>query len=122
MKCIVILYVFYFIFHPSTAHAAHLHKEKEYQQAWCRGVMEYRLADNTRVDCLTKNYAVEVEFAPKWAEALGQSLHYADLSGKRPAILLIIERDKDWRYYHRLKRTATKQGVKVWYITPEQLP
>lgn len=103
------------------AHAGHLHKEKEYQLAWCKGETEARLADGTRVDCLTKNYAVEVDFAHKWPEALGQALHYADMTGKRPAVLLIIERDKDWRYYNRLKRTARKQGVKLWYITPKGL-
>ena len=110
-----------FLLFLSTAHAAHLHKEKEYQQAWCQGEMEVRMPDGTRADCVTKNYAIEIDFAPKWAEALGQALHYADQTGKQPAILLIIERDKDWRYYNRLKRTARKQGVKVWYITPKSI-
>ncbi|KAB0665625.1 hypothetical protein F6V25_07845 [Oryzomonas japonica] len=79
------------------------------------------MPDGTRADCVTDDYAVEIDFAPKWAEALGQALHYADQTGKRPGILLIIEREKDWRYYWRLKRTADKQGVRLWYITPKAL-
>lgn len=105
----------------SPAAAARLHKESAYRDAWCNGETEVRLADGTRADCITKNYAVEVEFASKWAEAVGQSLHYADLAGKQPAILLIIERGKDWRYYNRLKRTARKEGIRLWYITPRGL-
>jgi hypothetical protein len=107
-----------FILISSTVNAAHLHKEKVYQEAWCKGKTEVQLTDGTRVDCVTKNYAIEIDFASKWAECLGQALHYADLTDKQPACLLIIEKDKDWRYYHRLKRTANKHGVTVWYITP----
>lgn len=48
--------------------------EKDYQRWWCEkhgGELEYRLPDNTRIDCLTNEYAVEVEYALKWAESIG---------------------------------------------------
>jgi len=108
----------------TTAHAKHLHPEKIYQNEWCNkfsGQQEYRLEDNTRVDCLTKNYAVEFDFAAKWAECLGQALHYANLADKRPACVLIIEHGKDWKHYKKLRRTAKKHAVKIWYITPKDI-
>lgn len=71
------------------AHSA----ERDYQKAWCDahgGTIEVVLPDNTRVDCLTATHAIEFDFAPKWAEAIGQSLHYAALTGKSPGVVLIM--------------------------------
>jgi len=109
------------ILHAAAASAGHIYKESAYRDAWCRGKTEVVLPDGTRADCLTSNYAVEVEFAPKWQQAIGQSLNYADQTGKRPAILMIIERDKDWRYFRKCRRTAAKNGISLWYITPADL-
>ena len=36
-------------------------------------------------------YAVEFDFAEKWAEAVGQALYYALKTGKKPAVVLIME-------------------------------
>lgn len=119
LLCILIIGLF-----GKSAQAKHLHKEKEYQQAWCdrfHGETEVRLEDGTRADCITENFAVEFDFASKWAEGLGQALHYSDLTGKRPAVVLIIEQPKDWKHLKKLKRTARKRAVKVWYMTPESL-
>ena len=61
------------------------HKEKYYQTELCNsldGVMEQSLLDRTRVDCLTDVYAIEVDFAKKWAESVGQSLYYAAMTDK----------------------------------------
>jgi len=91
--------------------------EREYQQAWCdehAGRMEVRLTDGARVDCVTKNYAIEVDYAHKWAEAIGQSLYYGIMLGKRPGVLLIVgPNDKD--FVQRLKTTAKANGIRVWY-------
>ena len=99
--------------------AARVFNEASYQNEWCKkynGIMEYTLPDYTRVDCLTKNYAVEFDFGKKWAESVGQSLHYANMTGKKPAIVLIIERPKDFIYYNRLKPLCKKYGIKLWYV------
>ena len=64
----------------SIASASHIEKESYYQNIWCRenlGITEYILPDKARVDCLTNSYAVEFDFASKWAESVGQSLYYA---------------------------------------------
>jgi hypothetical protein len=114
----------FFLFSNIPVHAGHIYKEKVYQEYWCskyNGQTEIRLDDKTRVDCITENYAVEFDFANKWAECLGQSLHYSNLTGKRPACVLIIEHGKDWKQYKKLRKTARKHAVKVWYVTPEQI-
>ena len=78
--------------------------------------MEYKLSDKTRVDCVTKNYAVEFDFAPKWAEAIGQSLYYGIMTNKKPAVVLIIEKPEDFRYYQRIKKVADNVNFTLWYV------
>ncbi|MDP2689260.1 MAG: hypothetical protein Q8P48_04005 [Deltaproteobacteria bacterium] len=85
--------------------------------------MEYRLPDRTRVDCVTVEYAVEVDFAGKWAEAIGQAVYYAMMTDKKPGILLIMdgEEEKDARYLERLKTVTESLGIAVWTIAPEDV-
>jgi len=82
--------------------AKRLHSERWYQEQHCEGTTEYRLADKTRVDCLTDEWAIEYDFANKWAEAIGQSLHYARMTQRKAGIVLIMESAKDAKYHHRL--------------------
>lgn len=77
-----------------------------------KGKIEYVLADKTRVDCLTNEYAIEVDFAKKWAEAIGQSLYYAQMTGKKPAIGFIVG-DGDERYLKRVESVAEKFDIKI---------
>lgn len=68
--------------------------ESDYRDKWCEarnGQVEVRLADGTRVDCVTKFYAVEVDFSRKWAEAVGQALWYAANTGRVAKIVLIVD-------------------------------
>lgn len=103
-----------------TAYAAHDHKEKEYQNAWCAkesGVTEYVLDDLARVDCLTDEYAIEFDFAPKWAEAIGQALYYSIKTGKKPGVVL-IKKTEEPKNEQRLKTVADRYGIKVWIMLP----
>ena len=99
------------------------HKEKYYQTLLCEeldGVMEQSLLDRTRIDCLTNEYAIEVDFAKKWAESVGQSLYYALKTGKKPAVGLIIrENKKDRRRLKRLEALAEKYRIKIFIIERE---
>lgn len=79
------------------------------------------LPDKTRVDCLTDEYAIEFDFAVKWAESLGQALYYSIMTKKKPGIVLIMEDPKDERYLKRLKVVADKLNIKVWAVTPETI-
>jgi len=118
--------VFIFLM-ASQASAARLHKESVYQAFWCNkmgGQIEYVLPDKSRVDCITSTHAIEVDFANKWAEAVGQSLFYSAATGKKAGVLLIIEdEDRDLRYIDRLAGAIASQclNIKVWFIYPEEI-
>ena len=86
--------------------------------------MEYKLDDNTRVDCLTDKLAVEVDFAPKWAECIGQAIHYGHKTHRQAACLLILENpEKDLKYLKRLRYNAYKKDIhlKTFTITPDKI-
>lgn len=107
----------------SAAHAKHLQPEKYYQARWCTdvgGTQEYRLPDNTRCDCLTETHAVEVDFGPKWPEAIGQALYYSLQTGKRAGIVLIVEKPEDRKYWIRLNSTIEHYGLPIdtWLEAP----
>jgi hypothetical protein len=92
--------------------------EKYYQTIWCdknKGKIEYVLDDSTRVDCLTKEYAVEVDWDYKWAEGVGQAQFYAEKTGKKAGLLLIIDNDSD-RYIKRAEISGRCSGLKIWTI------
>ena len=98
--------------------ARHLHYERDYQEAWAEknnAEMEVILEDGARVDCVTEEYAIEFDFAKKWAESIGQALYYAIKTDKKPAIVLIMEDpEKDEVYYNRLKVVADKYNITVF--------
>lgn len=124
---IVLLLVVFFI--GESVFAAHINSEKTYQQRWCNahnGILEYKLDDKTRVDCLTDTLAVEVDFAPKWHECIGQALYYGRKTKRTPACVLIIENpEKDLKYLKRLRysvyqKKAIPQGqFRTFTIKPE---
>ena len=99
-------------------HAA-IHPEKWYQQGVAKalqGKMEAPV-ENGRVDVLTGTHAIEVEFAAKWKNALGQSLWYALQTGKVAGIVLVIEDEKrDRGHLIRLGAVieANKLPIRVW--------
>lgn len=53
------------------------------------GVAEHRCFDGSRVDVLTDQFAVEVEWVSKWEQAIGQAALYAELTGREPAVLVL---------------------------------
>lgn len=76
--------------------------EDDYVRAHCDGRVEVVLEDRTRVDCLTDTVAWEYDFAHKWAESVGQALHYARMTDKRPGVVLIVTRPGECRHLKRL--------------------
>lgn len=105
--------------------AAHQYLEKEYQNVWCKahnGATEYILNDKTRIDCLTKEHAIEFDFAQKWAESIGQALYYSLCTNKTAGVVLIMENpQKDVKYLTRLQEVAKKYNIKVWTMTPQDM-
>ena len=91
--------------------------ESYYVNQWCTsdfGRKEAILWDMTRVDCLTKDYAIEFDFAKKWAESIGQSLYYSKMTGKKPAVTLILTNLTDYKYVKRIERLD--HGIKIFLI------
>ncbi|MBL0721118.1 MAG: hypothetical protein JJV88_00895, partial [Sulfurovum sp.] len=123
---IIVLTIGYFITTPHKEPETPLPKgkkyEKYYQTKMCNrlgGKIEYVLFDKTRVDCLTKEYAIEVDWAKKWAEGIGQALYYAEITNKKPAVGLIVGDSKDDKYLRRLRRVADEVGIKIIIINKE---
>lgn len=107
-------------------YAKHFYKETVYQNYWCsqhNGIAEYKLADKSRVDCLLPDLAVEVDFARKRDECLGQALRYSAYTKKKAACLLIVEQEKEYKYVNQLRYTIRKKGldVSVFVIKPSTL-
>lgn len=99
--------------------------EAFYQKKWCAdhgGRMEVRTPNGTRCDCVTSEYAIEFDFAPKWLEAVGQSLNYAFTLKKKPGIVLICRSELDRKKFRELKRFSREylgpRGlfIRVWGI------
>lgn len=87
---------------------------------WACGETEQRLEDGTRCDCVTTTHAIEFDFGKKWYEAVGQSLHYSLVTGKKAGIVLILESPKDRKYWNRLKHVIKKYDlpIRVWTMGP----
>jgi hypothetical protein len=97
--------------------------ENWYQKHWCtqyNGQVEVRLKDQTRCDCLTNDHAIEVDFSPKWAEAVGQSLHYAKMTGKHAGILLIVENEQGKKHLNRLENVIKFHNLPITVWTTKQ--
>jgi len=90
--------------------------EKHINQSWCLandGVSEYRTKYGTYVDCITEEYAVEVEFDYNWKESIGQSLHYAEATNKKPAVLIIKRAKSKKDYLLELNKTIDKFNLPI---------
>lgn len=91
--------------------------ESYYVNQWCTsdfGRKEAVLWDMTRVDCLAKDYAVEFDFAKKWAESVGQALYYAKMTGRKPAVTLILTSPADYKYVKRIERLDN--NIKIFLV------
>ena len=100
--------------------ATTLHNEAYYQSLWCAangGITEVRLPDKARVDCLTPDYAIEVDFAEKaWKEGVGQALWYGLVTRRKPGVLVIMLEERDCKYLTRLNGIVnwTQPPITVW--------
>ena len=100
------------------ANAAFKKNEAYYQKILCNdlnGIIEYRLPDRSRVDCLTYDYAIEVDFDKKPYECAAQALYYAIMTNRKPACAFITDK-KQSRQINRLKVLAEAYDIKIIYI------
>jgi len=76
---------------------------------------EYVLWDNTRIDLLSDEYAIEVDWSNKWEEAVGQSVYYSIVSNRKPAIILLVKDfSKESRFIYRCYIVCTKLDIKLY--------
>lgn len=106
-------YLLFFLFISNMALA---NNERYYQEKYCKGFLEYKFDDGTKADCLTEDYVTEFDFAYKWFEAVGQSLHYALKSGKKPSIVLILKTKKHEKHIKNAIPLCKKYGIKLDFI------
>ncbi len=123
MQRFILILLFSLLLMGCSTHTKKKYHEKHYQTLLCNelsGEMEYILKDRTRVDCLTDEYAIEIDFAKKWAEGIGQSLYYAHMTGRKPAVGFIMNSEKDKRYFKRINTLAQKYKIKIFIIEKEK--
>ncbi len=83
---------------------------------WCieqEGITEYRTIYGTYIDCLTEDFAIEVEYDYNWKESIGQSLHYAEAINKTAGILLINRDVSSVDYLAQLNAVINKYDLQI---------
>ncbi len=71
--------------------------------------------DGSRVDLLSELYAIEVEWAAKWKESIGQAVYYSILFHREPGVVLLRRRDADEdRHIYRCQAVCARLGIKLW--------
>jgi hypothetical protein len=99
-----------------------LSSERDINHEWCLsigGYDEYRTKNGTYVDCLTKDYAIEAEYDYNWKEAIGQALHYADATDRKPGILLIKRKKSNKDYHSQLMHVIKKYDLPIEIFVTE---
>lgn len=108
-----------FVAFTSAANAKHKHLESWYADALAvelSAKTEVRMRNGTRCDVLSSTHSVEVEFAEKWCESIGQALNYASQTGRRGAVALILESDSDERFLVRLRTVISWHQLPIAVI------
>jgi hypothetical protein len=101
---------------PNLSHAR-LNLESWYVDKYCPGEIEHVFSDSTRADCIAYGYAAEFDFADKWAESIGQALHYANMANLWPAVVIIIESQADCKYLARIEGIAERFVPELAIVT-----
>lgn len=94
-------------------------KEVYYEALFAKeigGKTEIVLPDLARVDIVTDTFAIEIDFADKWAESIGQSLYYAHELNKKAGVLLLINGNTEDRFVKRLLKIAAEEHITVWLL------
>ncbi len=93
--------------------------ESDIQALFCQGMRtEVALKTGVRADCLSGTHAIEIDWSHKWAEGVGQAMHYASVTGLKVGIVLVCKLDLSVCLGHRYKAESTlaHYGIKatIW--------
>lgn len=70
-------------------------KERDVQVCVCKGMdLEVTMPSGGRADCVSDQHAIEVDKTSKWAEAIGQSLYYAQQTRRRAKVILFCKQKR----------------------------
>lgn len=91
---------------PGTASATI--PEARVQDCVCHGMeREVTMPSGGRADCVGETTVTEIDRTSKWAEAIGQSLYYAEQTGKRARVVLFCDASPGVCLGHRLRFEGT---------------
>ena len=102
-------------------------KDEEDESSWSKalavkvnGEAEFRLPDQSVVDVLTDDHAIEVDWLENWHKGVGKALHYATLSKRKPVLAIRLKGD-DWKkeQLETVIQVAQKNGISVWLLEAE---
>jgi hypothetical protein len=103
-----------------------LHTERDFQEAFNKVYFNGRAQMEVpvkygRIDLLSDDYAIEVDRLEKFHEAIGQALHYAKETGRKPAIAIFIvdRRQGDKEKLKYVTWLCNYYKIKVWFINDE---
>ena len=110
----------------SASRQYYLQSEKDYQMAFNRVYFQGRAEMEVnvkygRIDLLTNDYAIEVDKIDKFHEGIGQALHYAKETGKKPGLAIYINdpTEHDLAKLKYVRNLCKLLGITVWYINEE---
>ena len=84
------------------------------------GQAEYRTSDNSRVDCLTDEHSIEVDWGHKFHEGIGQALHYSAQTGRKPALVLIEKTRNFENHVTKAASTIRDQAPQILLLTMDK--
>lgn len=80
--------------------------ESQLVQLYCRGMItEFTNPDRSRTDCISATHAIEVDWADKYLQAIGQALHYAQWTHE------FSENPNEFARWHRAVNTPRTPGI-----------
>ncbi len=77
--------------------------------------VEHRLPCGARVDILTDEYAIEVEWCSKALQAPGQAVYYAVATARKPGVYLLLDRKPDENWL-RCVIACRETNIRLWTI------
>ena len=84
--------------------------------------IEVRLWDDTRCDYVSDTHAIEIDWARKPYEAVGQAMYYSIVLDKEPGIILLVKnKATDRKYVFRCQTICAKLNIKLWIEIVEEL-
>ena len=79
--------------------------------------IERPLWDDSRVDIVTDEYSLEIDWAPKWAEAIGQAAWYSALTKRKAGVILLVtDFGSEYKSIYRCQTVCTSLGYALWLV------